>query len=332
MDGERLGTAGTNLTAAVKLSPSYCAANGFFDAIGRKLYYQASVQSGVVMLLTIDIGNTAVTIGVFRDGVAPEGGGNGASPAERLVTTLRVATDSRRQADEYGILLKNLLEFRGIAPSDISAACICSVVPPLTGMFEDLCRRFFGVRPLQVTSQVDLGMPVRYDNPRDVGADRIVDAVAAVQLYGAPAIVVDLGTATVFDAVSRDGEYLGGAIAPGINLSADALYDNTSLLRRVELVAPPEAVGRNTTTSLQSGIVLGYAGLVTAMVERFKAEIGADARVVGTGGLVTVIADHAPVFDDINQELTLVGLDIIYRMNTVESPRPNSAAAMGRGA
>ena len=153
-----------------------------------------------------------------------------------------------------------------------------------------------------------------------------MDAVAAVELYGAPAVIVDLGTATVFDAVSREREYLGGAIAPGINLSADALYYNTSQLRRVELVAPELAVGRNTTTSLQSGIVLGYAGLVSTMVERFKAEIGADAKVVGTGGLVTVISEHVPVFDDINQELTLVGLDIIYRRN-MRSAGSGSAAA-----
>ena len=282
------------------------------------------------MLLTIDIGNTAVTVGVFREEGATGGSGNGANPVERLVTTLRVATDSRRLADEYGILLKNLLEFRGVATTDITAACICSVVPPLTGMFEDLCRRFFGVTPLQVTSQIDLGMPVRYDNPRDVGADRIVDAVAAVELYGAPMIVVDLGTATVFDAVSRDREYLGGAIAPGINLSADALYYNTSQLRRVELVAPAEAVGRNTTTSLQSGIVLGYAGLVEAMVGRFKAEIGEDAKVVGTGGLVTVVSEHVPVFDDINQELTLVGLDIIFRKNAAGLPGSGASPGMSR--
>ena len=282
------------------------------------------------MLLTIDIGNTAVTIGVFREGGAAGGSGNGANPVERLVTTLRVATDSRRLADEYGILLKNLLEVRGITTTDITAACICSVVPPLTGMFEDLCRRFFGVTPLQVTSQIDLGMPIRYDNPRDVGADLIVDAVAAVELYGAPMIVVDLGTATVFDAVSRDREYLGGSIAPGINLSADALYYNTSQLRRVELVAPAEAVGRNTTAALQSGIVLGYAGLVTTMVERFKAEIGQDAKVVGTGGLVTVISDHAPVFDDINQELTLVGLDIVFRRNAAGLPDSGTPDGLSR--
>jgi type III pantothenate kinase len=278
------------------------------------------------MLLTIDIGNTAVTIGVFRDGTDDGSETNGASPVARLLTTLRVATDSRRLADEYGILLKSLLEFRGIDTNDISAACICSVVPPLTGMFQDVCRSFFGVAPLLVSTQIDLGMPVRYDNPRDVGADRIVDAVAAVELYGAPAVIVDLGTATVFDAVSREREYLGGAIAPGINLSADALYYNTSQLRRVELVAPEMAVGRSTTTSLQSGIVLGYAGLVSTMVERFKAEIGADAKVVGTGGLVTVISEHVPVFDDINQELTLVGLDIIYRRN-MRSAGSGSAAA-----
>ena len=275
------------------------------------------------MLLTIDIGNTAVTMGVFREGQAPGVDTNGASPVDRLITTLRLATDSGRLADEYGIMLKNLLEFRGIAPADISAACICSVVPPLTALFEDVCQRFFGVAPLLVSSQIDLGMPVRYDTPRDVGADRIVDAVAAVKLYGAPVIVVDLGTATVLDAVSRDGEYLGGAITPGINVSVDALYRNTSLLRRVELVAPSEAVGRNTTAALQSGIVFGYAGLVSTMVERFKAEIGADAKVVGTGGLVNVIADHAPVFDAINQELTLVGLDLIHRMNADQA----SAAA-----
>ena len=288
------------------------------------------------MLLTIDIGNTAITIGAFRNGPADAGAdpNPNLSPAARLATTIRVATDSRRLADEYGILLKSLLEFRGLAASDITAACICSVVPPLTGLFEEVCRRYFAVAPLLVTPQIDLGMPVRYDNPRDVGADRIVDAVAAVRLYGAPAIVVDLGTATVFDAVSRAGEYLGGAIAPGINLAADALYYNTSQLRRVELVAPPAAVGRNTTASLQSGIVLGYAGLVTAMVQRFKDEIGADAKVVGTGGLVTVIADHAPVFDDINQELTLVGLDIIYRMNTscrTNTPYQTNAGAGGSG-
>jgi type III pantothenate kinase len=253
------------------------------------------------MLLTIDIGNTVVTLGLFDD--------------ERLVTTLRVATDIRRQSDEYGVTLTNLLALKGFRGEQIASACLCSVVPPLTVVFQDVCRDYFGVTPLLVSAGVRTGMPILYDSPRDVGADRIADAVAATKMYGAPLIVVDLGTATVFDAVSRDGEYLGGAIAPGINLAADALFLNTSQLRRVELVAPDAAIGRNTTAALQSGLVLGYAGLITGMIARFKKELGQDARVIGTGGLVRVIAREADVFDEINQELTLIGLRIIYQMN-----------------
>ena len=253
------------------------------------------------MLLTVDIGNTVVTLGVF-DG-------------DRLVTTLRVATDTRRLVDEYGATLSNLLELKGTAANQIAAACLCSVVPPLTLVFEEVCRSFFGVNPLIVSAGVRTGLPILYDNPRDVGADRIADAVAAIELYTPPIIVVDLGTATVFDAISRTGEYLGGAIAPGINLAADSLFFNTSQLRRVELIAPSSAIGRNTIASLQSGLVLGYAGLVSGIVERFKSEIGQDAKVIGTGGLVNVIAPEAPVFDFINQDLTLMGLRLIYQMN-----------------
>ena len=253
------------------------------------------------MLLTIDVGNTAVTLGVF-DG-------------EGLTTTLRVATDTRRLADEYGAMLCNILRIKGVDPTLISSACLCSVVPPLTVVFSDVCNSFFNATPLIVSAGVRTGLPILYDNPRDVGADRICDAVAAIELYGPPLIVVDLGTATVFDAVSREGEYLGGAIAPGINLAADSLFFNTSQLRRVELVAPKAAVGRSTIASLQSGLVLGYAGLVTTMVERFKDEIGHDAKVIGTGGLVPVIAEEARVFQEINQDLTLVGLRLIYEMN-----------------
>ncbi len=253
------------------------------------------------MLLTIDVGNTAVTLGVF-DG-------------EGLTTTLRVATDTRRLADEYGAMLCNILRIKGVDPTLINSACLCSVVPPLTVVFSDVCSSFFNATPLIVSAGVRTGLPILYDNPRDVGADRICDAVAAIELYGPPLIVVDLGTATVFDAVSREGEYLGGAIAPGINLAADSLFFNTSQLRRVELVAPKAAVGRSTIASLQSGLVLGYAGLVTTMVERFKDEIGHDAKVIGTGGLVPIIAEEARVFQEINQDLTLVGLRLIYEMN-----------------
>jgi len=253
------------------------------------------------MLLTIDIGNTVVTLGLFE--------------GDQLDTTVRLATDTRRQTDEYGVTLINLLKLKGIDPDQITSACLCSVVPPLTAVFESVVHNYFHVTPLLVSAGVRTGMPILYDTPRDVGADRIADAVAATKLYGAPLIVVDLGTATVFDAISRDGEYLGGAIAPGINLAADSLFFNTSQLRRVELVAPESAIGRNTTTALQSGLVLGYSGLVTGMIERFKKELSQDAKVIGTGGLVRVIAAESDVFDVINQDLTLVGLMIINQMN-----------------
>lgn len=253
------------------------------------------------MLLTFDIGNTVVHIGVF-DGTT-------------LTTTLRMSTDTRRLSDEYGAMMTNLIHWKGIDPGRITGACLCSVVPPLTVVFSDVCSRFFGVTPLVVSAGVRTGLRILYDNPRDVGADRIADAVAAIELYQTPLIVVDLGTATVFDAISRDGDYLGGSIAPGLNLAADSLFFSTSQLRRVELVAPKSAIGRSTVASMQSGLVFGYAGLVSTMVDRFKAEIGEDARVIGTGGLVNVISREAPVFDEINQDLTLIGLRLIHQMN-----------------
>ena len=266
------------------------------------------------MLLTIDIGNTTITLGVF-DG-------------SRLATTLRVATDARRLADEYGLLLVNLLRQKGVEPSQIDAACLCSVVPPLTVVLEEVCHACFGLKPLTVSVGTRTGLPILYDSPRDVGTDRIVDAVAAIELYGPPLIIVDIGTATVFDAINRDGEYLGGAISPGIRLAAEALFLNTSQLRRVELVAPKTAVGQNTTAALQSGLVLGYAGLVTSMVARFKEELGQDAKVIGTGGLVDVIAKEADVFDAINLDLTLIGLRLIHQMN---QQRPNPTVPSSKG-
>ncbi len=259
------------------------------------------------MLLTIDVGNTVVTIGVF-DG-------------DRIQSTFRLSTNSRRLSDEYGLQLVGLLSQRGIDPRNIDSACICSGVPPLTVVFADLCRSFFGVTPLTVSAGIRTGLRILYDNPRDVGADRIADAVAALELYSAPLIVVDLGTATVFDVINREGEYLGGAISPGISLAADALFFNASQLRRVELVAPKSVVGRNTVNALQSGLVYGYAALVTGMVNQIKGEIGQDAKVIGTGGLVPVIANETNVFDDINQDLTLVGLRLIYEMNQEKPAR-----------
>jgi type III pantothenate kinase len=257
------------------------------------------------MLLAVDIGNSMVNLGVF-DG-------------ETLVANLRVSTDARRSSDEYGLMIRDLLALNGVERSTITDVCMCSVVPPLTGIFEEVSETYFHIKPLSITAGVKTGLQISYDNPRDVGADRIVDAVAAINLYGKPVIIVDFGTATVFDAISKDGIYLGGAIAPGINVAAEALFLNTSQLRRVELVAPKSAIGQNTSTALQAGLVLGYAGLVTGLVERFKSELGHEAKVIGTGGLATIISKEADVFDDINQDLTLIGLRMIYNMNQTQA-------------
>ena len=253
------------------------------------------------MLLALDIGNTMVTIGVF------DGSG--------LVGTMRAATDSRRSPDEYGLLLTNLLQLHGIRREDITEVSMCSVVPPLTGVFEEVASRYFGVSPLTVTGAVRTGLQIAYDNPRDVGADRIADAVAAKELYGFPTIIVDFGTATVFDVISAEGVYLGGAIAPGISVAAEALFLNTSQLRRIELTPPPSAIGQNTTAALQSGLVLGYAELVKGLVGRIKGELGGSATVVATGGLADIISRETGIFDHINPNLTLVGLRQIYDLN-----------------
>ncbi len=253
------------------------------------------------MLLVLDIGNTNVTLGVFE------------GPA--LKSTWRLATDPRRMPDEYGFFMANIMSYRGVQPSDITGACICSVVPPLIPTFEEVCRNYFAVQPLTVSAGVKTGISIQYDSPRDVGTDRVADAVAALKLYGGPVIVVDFGTATVFDAVSADGKYLGGALAPGINLSADALYQSTSQLRRVELVPPATAIGKNTVAAMQSGLIFGYIGLVEGMVARFKNELGPEAKVIATGGLAELMARETTVFDAVNPDLTLLGLRMIYDLN-----------------
>lgn len=254
------------------------------------------------MLLAIDIGNTNVTIGVF-DG-------------DDLRTTFRFATDTRKMPDEYAVTINQLLPLQGMALGDIDAVALCSVVPPLTPSFVDLARTYFDVEPLEVGSGTRTGIRVRYDAPRDVGADRVVDAAAAFKMFGGPVIVVDVGTATVFDAVNDQGDYLGGAIAPGISIAADSLFHSTAMLRRVELAPPPTAIGRNTIHALQAGLVLGYSELVKGMVGRFKSELGEHASVIATGGLADVVASEAGVFDSVDPNLTLTGLKIVFDMNT----------------
>lgn len=252
------------------------------------------------MLLAIDIGNTNITLGVF-DGDA-------------LSATWRLSTERSKTSDEYSATLMQMLQLRDMAAQQIDAVALCSVVPPLTPTFVELCKTHFGVEPLVVGAGTKTGVRILYDNPRDVGADRIVDAAAALKLYGGPVIVVDIGTATVFDAVTANGDYLGGAIAPGMVIASDALFSSTSQLRRVELVAPATAIGRNTIHAIQSGVVLGYADLVRGMVARFDAELGGGAKVVATGGLAHILEAEAGVFDEINPDLTLMGLMLIQGM------------------
>ena len=249
------------------------------------------------MLLAIDIGNTNITIGLFD--------------AQKLQNTWRVSTDSSRTSDEYGLQISNMLGSNKI----IDEVSICSVVPPLTPTFEVLCRRYFKVNPLTIGAGSKTGIKVMYDSPRDVGTDRIVDAAAVVHLYGGPAIIVDLGTATVFDAITASSEYLGGAIAPGMGVSADALFRATSQLRRVELSAPDSAIGKNTQHSIQSGLVLGYSELVKGMIRRFKLELGKESKVIATGGLAQVVEKEVSLFDIIDPDLTLKGLQIVHELN-----------------
>ena len=257
------------------------------------------------MLLAIDVGNTNVTIGVFEE--------------TELRGTWRIATDSAKLADEYAALIIGLLELRGIERSDFDSAVFASVVPSLTSVFEEVCRRYFEVDPLHVGTGVRTGLRILYEDPREVGADRIVDAVAGLKLHKPPLIIVDAGTATVFDAISKDGDYLGGAIAPGIGLAADALAQKAALLRRVDLRPPKHAVGRNTTTAMQSGILLGFTGLIDEMIRRFKAEIGEEAWVIGTGGWARLVSELTDAFDYIDPDLTLNGLRYVYEMNVAPS-------------
>ncbi|HHE71085.1 MAG TPA: type III pantothenate kinase, partial [Chloroflexi bacterium] len=221
------------------------------------------------MLLCVDIGNTNIVLGVYR--------------GEELVTHWRVATVHERMADEYAMLLLQLFSCSRHDPAILQGVAISSVVPPLTGTFTKLSEAYLGLTPLVVDAGVRTGVRIRYDNPREVGADRVVNAAAAYRLYGGPACIVDFGTATTFDAISAEGDYLGGAIAPGIRISAEALFTRTAKLPRIDLVRPPRAIGSNTVHSMQSGILFGYVGLVEGMVARFRAELGEDMRVIGTG-------------------------------------------------
>jgi type III pantothenate kinase len=260
------------------------------------------------MLLTIDVGNTGITLGLY----------DGEKPGPRW----RMASDHERTPDEYGILLVQLLRQFEVQPEEVRDIALASVVPPLTGTIERACRDYLSVVPLVVDAGTRTGFRLRYEDPKQVGADRVVNAAAVRKIYQCPVCIVDFGTATIFDAISAEGDYLGGAIAPGLGIASDALFRRTAKLPRVDLVRPPAALGRNTTHSLQSGILVGYVGLVEGMVARFRAELGSGTKVIGTGVLAELIAGETACIDRVEPWLALEGLRIIYELNR-SSPRNN---------
>jgi len=255
------------------------------------------------MLLAIDIGNTATNLGVFE--------------GKELRATWQIATAIHRMADEYAVSLLNLLKLQGLDTSDIKEIVLCSVVPPLIATFGDLFRRYLRISPLVIGAGVKTGVRIRMDNPREVGPDRIVNAAAAHQLYGGPVIITDLGTATTFDTISQEGDYIGGAIAPGIFAAAEALFTQAAMLPRVELIPPKHAIGTNTISAMQSGIIFGYVGLIENIVARIQKELGKKAKVVATGGYAELLAKETEIFDIVNPHLTLIGLSLVHAMNKV---------------
>ncbi len=253
------------------------------------------------MLLAIDIGNTNVVLGVF-DG-------------ENLRESWRVGTKAQFTADEYAMIVKDLFGFAGLEFGAVDGVIISSVVPPLLPVMSEMARKYFRLDPLVVTNEVRTGISLAYEHPQEIGADRIVNAAAAFHRYGGPLIIVDFGTATTFCAVTKDGRYLGGAITPGVRVSAEALHQRAAKLPRVELVRPPSVIGRDTVTAMQAGVLYGYAGLVDGIVGRMKREFAPDAKVIATGGLAELVASETGSIDEVRPDLTLEGLRYLYSIN-----------------
>jgi type III pantothenate kinase len=251
------------------------------------------------MLLAVDVGNTHTVIGLFRDW--------------EMWESWRIASDPMKTEDEYAVLISNLLATEGHGMREIKALVLSSTVPTLTDIWYQLTTKYFDVKPLIVNSETETGMPLKVDNPKMVGADRIVNSVAAIRKYGTNLIVIDLGTATTFDCVSKDGEYIGGAIAPGVAVSAEALAQKAAKLPDVQFIVPKKVLSGNTVGALQSGIIYGFAGQIDGIVKRLKAEMGGDVKVIATGGLAEKIAPVCETIDEVDPLLTLRGLNLLFR-------------------
>lgn len=271
------------------------------------------------MLLVLDVGNTNTVLGLFDLAISDNG-------RENLIAHWRVGTIRTQTVDEYGVLFRNLFSMAGIDISGIQGIVISSVVPPIDSTLRDVCERYFKTRPLFIEPGVKTGMPVNYENPAEVGADRIVNSVAAFEKHGGPCIIVDFGTATTFDCVSAKGEYMGGVIAPGIGISAEALFQRTARLPRVDIRKTPRIMGTNTVSSMQSGLYWGYLGLIDGIIERLLPEIGSKAKVLATGGLAKLFGSGSKYISEVDDLLTLDGLRIIWQRNQGLSRRKDSEA------
>jgi type III pantothenate kinase len=253
------------------------------------------------MLFVIDVGNTNIVLGVYE--------------GDELKHNWRISTDRSKTDDEFGMLIKSLFADKGLTFSDIEGIIISSVVPPLMFPLEKMCQKYFDIKPMVIGPGLKTGLNIKADNPREVGADRIVNAVAAIHHYGAPLIVVDFGTATTFCFIDEEGGYHGGAIAPGIGIATEALYSRAAKLPRIELTKPPSVIGRNTIHAMQSGIIYGFVGQVDELVRRMKAESTTQPKVVATGGLAELIGSESNEIDIVDPWLTVKGLRLIYNRN-----------------